>query len=125
LRPVDVVVVQADRFADTQAGCGQQAEQRAVGRRTQRLHERVHIRDRIAQAIVNGTECGEVPAGTAETVEAAGLLACVDGLALHLYNDPEAISPGAAGDALAHHLRRIFPGECNQRNPGTGDIPGR
>jgi AcrR family transcriptional regulator len=69
-----------------------------------------HLRGRLAQAIRNGEECGEVPQGTDAEVEAARLLSAVDGLVLHLYADPAALSAEAA---LADHLARLFPGPCH------------
>lgn len=70
------------------------------------------IRDRLATAIHNGKECGEVPVATDERGEALRLLALVDGLALHAYVDPGAAA--VALSALADQLRAVFPGVCRQ-----------
>ncbi len=70
------------------------------------------IRGRLATAIHNGKECGEVPDDTDERVEALRLLALVDGLALHAYTAPETAT--VARTALADHLRAVFPGPCRQ-----------
>lgn len=73
-----------------------------------------HLRDLLAQPIRNGKECGEVPPSTAEGEAAARLLAVLDGLILHAYTDPGALSPAAAKSALAEELARLFPGECRR-----------
>lgn len=72
------------------------------------------IRERIAQAIANGKECGEVPADTEPGPAAAGLLAVVDGLALHTYLDQAAVPAAVAVGELDRHLACVLPGECHQ-----------
>jgi AcrR family transcriptional regulator len=72
------------------------------------------VRDRLAQAIRNGKECGEVPAGTDDHVESVRLLALADGLALHAYTAPDTVSPATAHAVLAGHLRALFPGRCRE-----------
>jgi AcrR family transcriptional regulator len=74
-----------------------------------------HVRAKLAQAIHNGKECGEVPASTAEETEAARLFAHLDGLILHSYVDAAVLPPATAKAALADHLHRLFPGSCRQR----------
>ena len=68
-------------------------------------------RGRLAVAVHNGKECGEVPAETDERLEAARLLALVDGLAMHAYT--HSVAAGDASAALAGHLRSLFPGPCH------------
>jgi AcrR family transcriptional regulator len=78
------------------------------------------VRERLARAVRNGTECGEVPPGTDDRVESVRLLALVDGLALHAYTDPD--TTDAAHAALAGHLRAIFPGPCH--HPRSAPLTG-
>jgi AcrR family transcriptional regulator len=79
-----------------------------------RNHTEAAIRARLAQAIANGKECGEVPADTDAGSAAAGLLATVEGLALHAYLDPAAVPAPVALAELDRHLRSVLPGECHQ-----------
>ncbi|GAA1040362.1 TetR/AcrR family transcriptional regulator [Virgisporangium ochraceum] len=72
------------------------------------------VRERLAVAIHNGKECGEVPAATDDHAESVRLLAVVDGLALHAYVAPDTVTAEAAHSALADHLRALFPGPCRQ-----------
>ncbi|MEU4426190.1 TetR/AcrR family transcriptional regulator [Actinoplanes sp. NPDC024001] len=74
-----------------------------------------HVRDLLAQAVHNGKECGEVETGTDETTAAAHLLALLDGLKLHAYNDPEALTHTMARGALAAQLALTFTGPCHHR----------
>ena len=81
-----------------------------------------HLRGTLAQAIHNGKECGEVAGDTDEGVEAARLLATLDGLKLHAYTEPGTMTPAAARAALADQLQRVFTGPCHHRTqrPGAG-----
>jgi len=79
------------------------------------------VRARLAQAIHNGKECGEVPVGTDDRVEAVRLFALVDGLALHAYTAPDMADDARA--ALAGHLQGLFPGRCLHRARGE-DVGG-
>ncbi|MBG0564118.1 TetR/AcrR family transcriptional regulator [Actinoplanes aureus] len=73
------------------------------------------VRGRLAQAVHNGKECGEVLPDVDEAAAAARLLAMLDGLKLHAYSDPAAITPAAARAALAEQLSRVFTGPCHHR----------
>jgi AcrR family transcriptional regulator len=75
------------------------------------------VRERLAQAVRNGKECGEVPVETDDRVEAVRLLSLVDGLALHAFTGPGIVSPDVARAALARHLAGVFPGPCNHPRP--------
>ena len=75
------------------------------------------VRARLAQAIHNGKECGEVPAETDERMEAVRLLSLVDGLALHAWTGPETVPADVVRAALAGHLRALFPGRCHHPRP--------
>ncbi|MPZ83744.1 MAG: TetR family transcriptional regulator [Actinophytocola sp.] len=79
------------------------------------------IRDRLAEAIGNGKECGEVPPDADPPARAAGLLALVDGLALLAYLDP-ATGPVAVAE-LDRHLATVFPGRCRQYDRPNADTP--
>lgn len=70
------------------------------------------VRARLAEAVHNGKECGEVPDATDPQWEAVRLLSLVDGLALHAYTGVV-----AAREVLAGHLSGVFPGECHQPKP--------
>lgn len=74
------------------------------------------VRARVAQAITNGKQCGEVAATTDAPTAAAGLLATVEGLCLHAYLDPAALPATAALQTLANHLQSILPGECHHHD---------
>lgn len=69
------------------------------------------IRAQLARAIANGKKCGEVRRSTDPDVQAARLLAYLDGLALHVYLDPAALSPE---NALHDYLGELFPGRCRR-----------
>ncbi|GAA0929011.1 TetR/AcrR family transcriptional regulator [Virgisporangium aurantiacum] len=75
------------------------------------------VRARLAEAIHNGKECGEVPVETDDRLEAVRLLSLVDGLALHAFTGPGSVSPDAARAALARHLGTLFPGPCHHPRP--------
>lgn len=68
------------------------------------------IRAQLARAVDNGKKCGETLAGTDADSAAAGLLALVEGLGLHLYLDPTV--PALA--ELDRVLAQLLPGECRQ-----------
>lgn len=71
------------------------------------------IRARLAQAIANGKECGEVPPDTDTDSAATGLLAAVEGLGLHAYLDPEAMPEPVALVELDRYLASVLPGDCH------------
>ncbi|WP_156757765.1 TetR/AcrR family transcriptional regulator [Actinokineospora pegani] len=73
------------------------------------------IRSRLAEAIHNGKECGEVPDGADADAQAAGLLALVDGLGLHTYLDPSMTR--LALSELDRALSAVFPGTCRENRP--------
>lgn len=72
------------------------------------------IRARLAEAIGNGKECGEVPPDTDENARAAGLLALVDGLGLRVYLDPSTRT--LALSELDRALAGVFPGRCRHHD---------
>jgi len=74
------------------------------------------IRTRLAQAITNGKECGEVPTGTDPDAAAAGILATVEGLGLHIYLDPTAVPESTALTELDRQLAGVLPGECHHHD---------
>lgn len=74
------------------------------------------VRDRLAQAIANGKECGETPTETEPGQAAAGLLALVEGLGLHAYLDPTAMPTPVALAELNRHLECVLPGECHHHD---------
>jgi AcrR family transcriptional regulator len=79
---------------------------------TVRNRTEAQIRARLARAVGNGKQCGEVSEQTDPDAQAARLLAYVDGLALHVYLDPAALPAAAALAALHDHLSGIFSGRC-------------
>lgn len=76
----------------------------------------VAIRARLAQAITNGKECGEVPADTDPDSAATGLLAAVEGLGLHTYLDPTAMPEPVALTELGRYLASVLPGDCHHHD---------
>lgn len=74
------------------------------------------IRARLAQALTNGKECGEVPPDTDTEAAAAGLLAAVDGLALHVHLDPTTMPEPVALAGLNCYLASVLPGTCHHHD---------
>jgi AcrR family transcriptional regulator len=72
------------------------------------------IRARLAEAIGNGKECGEVPAEADPRAAAAWLMATVDGLGLHTYLT--AVPENLVLAVLDRHLDVTFPGRCRQHD---------
>lgn len=83
------------------------------------------IRGRLAQAIENGKECGEVEPSADSETEAARIAAYAEGLAAHLYAAPEGMPPAVALEALGSHLSRLFAGPCRLRGRAPGERPAR
>lgn len=72
----------------------------------------VGIRSRVAQAIKNGTVCGEVPQETDAADQALRIVAFAEGLALHRHVDPDGTPEPAILAALDQQLDRVFTGTC-------------
>lgn len=70
------------------------------------------LRGRVAQGVANGKHCGEVEPDTDAGLAALEITALVDGLADHVYREPEPARHAAAGAVLAGRLAAVFPGEC-------------
>ncbi|MFC4337799.1 TetR/AcrR family transcriptional regulator [Salininema proteolyticum] len=71
----------------------------------------LHAIGRVARAVTNGKECGEVPDGTDEHGEAVRLTALANGLAFQIL-EPAAVTREEALDLLRRDVRRTFPHEC-------------
>ncbi|MEV0227273.1 TetR family transcriptional regulator C-terminal domain-containing protein [Streptomyces sp. NPDC050704] len=76
------------------------------------------IRSRVAQAIGNGTECGEVAEGVDAAGQALRIVAFTEGLALHTHIDPDGTPEPAALAALDEHLGHVFTGPCRRAQRG-------
>ncbi|MEU6447360.1 TetR/AcrR family transcriptional regulator [Streptomyces sp. NPDC046979] len=72
----------------------------------------VGIRSRVAQAIRNGTACGEVTQGVDAADQALHIVAFAEGLALHTHIDPDGTPKPATVAALDDRLGRVFTGTC-------------
>ncbi|MFC9750150.1 TetR/AcrR family transcriptional regulator [Streptomyces niveus] len=72
----------------------------------------VGIRSRVAQAISNGTACGEVAQGIDAADQALRIVAFTEGLALHTHIDPDGTPKLAILAALDDQLGRVFTGTC-------------
>ncbi|MEI7058587.1 TetR/AcrR family transcriptional regulator [Nocardioides sp. CCNWLW239] len=70
------------------------------------------LRDRIAQAVRNGAECGEVTAETDALLESEAAFALTQGLAVRLLIDPDDVLPTRARDAIADRMAGVFAGPC-------------
>ncbi|TNY37944.1 TetR/AcrR family transcriptional regulator [Thermomonospora catenispora] len=95
-------------------------EPRLAAARAQRLED---LRGRLAEAIDNGKECGEVPPGLDARAAAVRLAAYAEGLTHHMFADPEHVPPSAALAALADHLATIFTGHCRLHDRAPGERP--
>ncbi|GGR89103.1 hypothetical protein GCM10010252_30000 [Streptomyces aureoverticillatus] len=80
-------------------------------------------RARIAEAVTNAKECGEVPEATDADTAAARIAAYADGLIGHVFADPTGMPPAAAQAALGDHLASVFTGECRLRGRAPGERP--
>ncbi|MFF3013742.1 TetR/AcrR family transcriptional regulator [Streptomyces sp. NPDC057939] len=78
----------------------------------------VGIRARVARAIRNGTECGEVAPGIDAADQALQIVAFADGLALHSHIDPDGTPGPAILTALDGRIRRVFTGTCRRARLG-------
>ncbi|BCM72927.1 MULTISPECIES: TetR/AcrR family transcriptional regulator [Streptomyces] len=72
------------------------------------------IRSRVAQAIDNGTVCGEVTGTVDAADQALRIVACTDGLALHTHIDPDGTPEPAILAALDDQIGRVFTGTCRR-----------
>lgn len=91
----------------------------------QRAFDR-HLRDRIAQAVRNGVECGEVTAETDGLLESEAALAVTQGLAIRLLIDPDDVARTRARAVIAAQMAGVFVGPC-AREPQSPRLshPGR
>ncbi|MEV8360643.1 TetR/AcrR family transcriptional regulator [Streptomyces niveus] len=78
----------------------------------------VGIRSRVAQAISNGTACGEVAQGIDAADQALRIVAFTEGLALHTHIDPDGTPKLAILAALDDQLGRVFTGTCRHAQLG-------
>lgn len=78
----------------------------------------VGIRSRVAQAIRNGTVCGEVAQGIDAADQALQIIAFTEGLALHTHIDPDGTPKPALLAALDDQLGRVFTGTCRHARLG-------
>ncbi|MFG2298279.1 TetR/AcrR family transcriptional regulator [Streptomyces sp. NPDC048603] len=78
----------------------------------------VGIRSRVAQAISNGTVCGEVTQGIDAADLALRIVAFTEGLALHTHIDPDGTPKPAVLAALDDQLGRVFTGTCRHARLG-------
>ncbi|MFE5846301.1 TetR/AcrR family transcriptional regulator [Streptomyces niveus] len=78
----------------------------------------VGIRSRVAQAISNGTACGEVAQGIDAAGQALRIVAFTEGLALHTHIDPDGTPKLAILAALDDQLGRVFTGTCRHAQLG-------
>ncbi|AKN74983.1 transcriptional regulator [Streptomyces sp. PBH53] len=72
------------------------------------------IRSRVAQAIHNGTVCGEVTGTVDAADQALRIVAYADGLALHTHIDPDGTPEPAILAALDDQIGRVFTGTCRR-----------
>ncbi|MFB8138673.1 TetR/AcrR family transcriptional regulator [Streptomyces parvus] len=70
------------------------------------------VRARVARAIGNGMECGEVAESVDATEQALRIVAFAEGLALHTHIDPDGTPEPAVLAALDERLGRVFTGTC-------------
>ncbi|MEU9862563.1 TetR/AcrR family transcriptional regulator [Streptomyces sp. NPDC047971] len=82
------------------------------------------IRSRVARAIRNGVECGEVAGGVDADDQARRIVAYAEGLALHTHVDPDSTPESATLAALDDQLGRVFTGTCRRaRAAGSRTAP--
>lgn len=72
------------------------------------------IRSRVAQAIDNGTACGEVIEDVDAADQALRIVAFTDGLALHTHIDPNGTPAPTILAALDDQIGRVFTGTCRR-----------
>ncbi|MEU0690032.1 TetR family transcriptional regulator C-terminal domain-containing protein [Streptomyces uncialis] len=78
----------------------------------------VGIRSRVAQAISNGTVCGEVAQRIDAADQALRVVAFTEGLALHTHIDPYGTPRPAILTALDEQLGRVWPGTRRRARSG-------
>ncbi|WAM00519.1 TetR/AcrR family transcriptional regulator [Streptomyces sp. Je 1-369] len=83
----------------------------------------VGIRSRVAQAIRNGTVCGEVAQGIDAADQALRIVAFAEGLALHMHIDPDGTPEPAMLAALDNQIARVFTGTCRRGELGRRSAP--
>ena len=89
----------------------------------QRAFDR-RLRDRIAQAVKNGVECGEVTAKTDGLLESEAALAVTQGLAVRLLIDPDEAVRTRARAVIASQMAGVFVGRCaKESQPPTRTDP--
>ncbi|GGR66341.1 AcrR family transcriptional regulator [Nocardioides luteus] len=72
------------------------------------------LRDRIAQGVRNGFECGEVWPETDSLLESETAFALTQGLTLRLLIDPDDVLRYHATAAIEARLRDVFAGPCSR-----------
>ncbi|MBV7246428.1 TetR/AcrR family transcriptional regulator [Streptomyces sp. MW-W600-10] len=72
------------------------------------------VRARVARAIDNGAECGEVAEGVDAAEQALRIVAFAEGLALHTHIDPDGTPESAVLAALDERLGHVFTGTCRR-----------
>ncbi|MFJ6610317.1 TetR/AcrR family transcriptional regulator [Streptomyces sp. NPDC091289] len=72
------------------------------------------VRARVARAIANGTECGEVAEGVDAAEQALRIVAFAEGLALHTHIDPGGTPESAVLAALEEQICHVFTGTCRR-----------
>jgi hypothetical protein len=70
------------------------------------------LRDRIAQAVRNGVECGEVTAETDGLLESEAALAVTQGLAIRLLIDPDEEVRTRVRAVIGSQMAGVFVGPC-------------
>ncbi len=83
----------------------------------------LRMRARVAGAIANGRDCGEVTGQVDEHLEAAALLAHVSGLADQIAWDTGVPVPQVRR-VIARDCAAIFPGPCSRERTGPGTRQG-
>ncbi|MFI5477564.1 TetR/AcrR family transcriptional regulator [Streptomyces rubiginosohelvolus] len=76
------------------------------------------VRARVARAIDNGTECGEVAKAIDAAEQALRIVAFAEGLALHTHIDPDGTPESAVLAALDERLGSVFTGTCRRVRGG-------
>lgn len=76
------------------------------------LRSERHLRDRVRQAVINGTECGEVDREVDADALALGFLSTVRGLARTVYAEDDPRARALARRVLAADCAAVFTGPC-------------
>ncbi|MER7606091.1 TetR/AcrR family transcriptional regulator [Nocardioides sp. NPDC127503] len=87
----------------------------------QRAFDR-RLRDRIAQAVRNGVECGEVTAETDGLLESEAALAVTQGLAVRLLIDPDEVVRNRARAVIGSQMSGVFAGPCARESQSPSSV---